>query len=288
MKLYSTKIFGMSYVMPLLFVVGVKATTYATFYSDPDCTKDASVDFSVNNPGCFNVGGNEYVKYHGTNAQCFSLVKSPDAQCSCQFECITGASSYPSTVDNCGPIVFPNSGCFHIGQSQSLRFIGGSCGTNNCPDRHSRSIPTLEDDQYKDVDDLIDENETPSVEENNEETNEENNEETIEVERRDYGPPGVGYYRFCKDEYCTLDCSINFRTTNPGCIAGDGFKSIQFNEALGGPSTLKLVATPHGECSCQSDCWAIKGNSCIPLPDSQRNQGSYRMIQQDSCDANNC
>ena len=31
--------------------VVVNATTYATFYSDPECKNDASVDFSVNNPG---------------------------------------------------------------------------------------------------------------------------------------------------------------------------------------------------------------------------------------------
>lgn len=29
----------------------VNAAIYATFYSDSDCTKDASTDFSVNNPG---------------------------------------------------------------------------------------------------------------------------------------------------------------------------------------------------------------------------------------------
>lgn len=286
----------------------VNATTYATFYSDSACTENASVDFSVNNPGCFSVGGNEYVKYHGTNAQCFSLVKSPAPSCPCQFDCITGINSVGSPVSTCG-LAVPTNTCYHIGKSESLRFIGGSCGTSNCPDRSSRSIPALEDDP-EDIEEVVEDEEEPTgevekepseVEEPSEEVKEEPTDEAAaelvntysnatspSLDRRDYGKPGAGYYRFCKDEYCTLDCSINFRTIDTGCIAGDGFKSIQF---LGSPSSeinLRLVHTPHGECSCQDDCWHVYGNECIALPEKQRGTGSYRMTTESSCAKNNC
>ncbi|EIM24161.1 hypothetical protein E3Q22_00131 [Wallemia mellicola] len=286
----------------------VNATTYATFYSDPECKNDASVDFSVNNPGCFSAGGNEYVKYHGTNAQCFSLVKSPSPSCPCQFDCITGPNSVGSTISGCGPPIIPDSGCHHIGQAESLRFIGGTCGLSNCPDRSSRSIPVLE--EYQDTEEIVEEK---GSKENQEEKGEElvkqkseresqesakeaetelvskyNNGVTPALDRRDYGKPGLGYYRFCKDEYCTLDCSINFRTTNTGCIAGDGFKSIQFLGSVSSDTNLRLVHTPHGECSCQDDCWHISGNECMVLPEAQQGAGSYRMITESTCDVNNC
>lgn len=124
----------------------VNATTYATFYSDSSCTQNASVDFSVNNPGCFSAGGNQYVKYHGTNVQCFSLVKSPDASCPCQFDCIAGISAEGGKGPDCVGVMIPDDGCYFIGQSESLRFIGGKCPSNDCPDRtDKRSVPTLED-----------------------------------------------------------------------------------------------------------------------------------------------
>ncbi|TIB76031.1 hypothetical protein E3Q22_03766 [Wallemia mellicola] len=292
----------------------VNAAIYATFYSDSDCTKDASTDFSVNNPGCFSVGGNEYVKYHGVNGQCFSLVKSPAPSCPCQFDCITGINSVGSTISTCG-LAIPTNTCYHIGKSESLRFIGGSCGTSNCPDRSSRSIPTLEEYQ-EDIEGVVEDEEeqTEEAEEEPEEERSESSEETSEEEerrespeeasaelistysngtspaldRRDYGKPGLGYYRFCKDEYCTLDCSINFRTTNTGCIAGDGFKSIQFLGSVSSDINLRLVHTPHGECSCQDDCWHVTGNECIALPEKQRGTGSYRMTTESSCAKNNC
>ena len=105
---------------------------------------------------------------------------------------------------------------------------------------------------------------------------------------RDFGKPGVGYFRMCKDKYCTLDCSVNFRTTNPGCFAGDGYQSMQLHGGSGSPSTLKLIGTPHDSCSCQDSCWAVVGPECMELPDNLKNKGSYRMIQQNSCDESNC
>ncbi|TIA91785.1 hypothetical protein E3P99_00939 [Wallemia hederae] len=282
----------------------VNATTYATFYSDADCTKDASVDFSVNNPGCFSVGGNQYVKYHGANVQCFSLVKSPSPDCPCQFDCIEGLNSQGSAISSCTGVMIPTNSCYHIGQSESLRFVGGSCNSDNCPDRSSRSIPTLEDYQEDEYEESVEATEEPQEEPEPEtkrsEIPEQATEESAEeidkrdsgvshaYDARDFGKPGVGYFRMCKDKYCTLDCSINFRTTNPGCFAGDGFQSIQMAGGNSEPSSLRLVGTPHGSCSCQDSCWQVLGPECTELPDNMKNKGSYRMVQQDSCDSNNC
>ncbi|TIB12274.1 hypothetical protein E3P92_02626 [Wallemia ichthyophaga] len=101
-------------------------------------------------------------------------------------------------------------------------------------------------------------------------------------DRRDYGPPGVGYYRFCKDKYCTLDCSINFRTTDTGCINGGDFQSMQVHGGLDPLTHLTLVTTPHDSCSCQDACWHATGPECIELPDDIKNKGSYRMIYSQS------
>ncbi|TIA79790.1 hypothetical protein E3P92_03050 [Wallemia ichthyophaga] len=290
----------------------VNATTYATFYSDPSCTENASVDFSVNNPGCFSAGSNEYVKYHGTNVQCFSLVKSPDASCPCQFDCITGLSNSNAPVPDCAGLIIPEGNCYYVGQHESLRFIGGKCPSNDCPDRSSRSIPTLEDyeDEHYQEDKYYDDSNSEQEQEQeqvSEQVSEDGDilEQTVDnvadgltdavdsptspaLDRRDYGVPGVGYYRMCKDKYCTLDCSINFRTTDPGCINGGDFKSLQLPGGLGSTSTLQLVGTPHPGCVCQDACWNVQGPSCMELPDDMKNKGSYRMIQQGSCDSNNC
>ncbi|TIB96842.1 hypothetical protein E3Q18_02952 [Wallemia mellicola] len=253
----------------------VNATTYATFYSDSDCTENASVDFSVNDAGCFSVGSNEYVKYHGANAQCFSLVKSPSPSCPCQFDCITGFNSIGSTIDTCGFTIIPDNKCYHIGQSESLRFIGGSCGTSNCPDRSSRSIPALKD-YSEDIEEVVEDEEEPTSEEAEEGLTNESAAELVNtygnatspsLYRRDYGKPGAGYFR---------------------CIAGDGFKSIQFFDSVLSETNLRLVHTPHGECSCQDDCWHVVGNECMVLPKAQQGAGSYRMTTEHSCASNNC
>lgn len=286
----------------------VNATTYATFYSDADCTKDATVDFSVNNAGCFSAGGNQYVKYHGTNVQCWSLVKSPDASCPCQFDCVAGLSTEGTKGPDCAGLMIPDGKCLYIGQSESLRFIGGKCPSNDCPDRSSRSIPTLEDYQEDYEDDAEYEEEPEAEAEAEPETVDKRSdvpEQTPQeaaaelttdsddlispvLDRRDTGPPGIGYFRFCKDKYCTLDCTINFRTTNPGCINGGDFKSMQLAGGIGSTSNLRLVGTPHDSCSCQDSCWNVVGPECMELPDNLKSKGSYRMLQQDSCDSNNC
>ena len=194
--------------------------------------------------------------------------------------------------------MIPSDQCLYIGQSESLRFVGGQCSSNDCPDRSSRSIPTLEDYDENEVD--IIEPEAEAEEEKRSETPAPTEQEaaaelTAEqpgvshaYDARDFGKPGIGYFRMCKDKYCTLDCSINFRTTNPGCFAGDGYQSIQTSSGMDSTSTLKLVGTPHDSCSCQDSCWAVHGPECTELPDWMKNKGSYRMVSQSSCDSNNC
>ncbi|TIB83024.1 hypothetical protein E3Q06_03142 [Wallemia mellicola] len=266
----------------------VNATTYATFYSDSDCTENASVDFSVNDAGCFSVGSNDYVNYHGANAQCFSLVKSPSPSCPCQFDCITGFNSIGSTIDTCGFTIIPDNKCYHIGQSESLRFIGGSCGTIDLSlllkitQRILRKLSKMKKRRPQKKQKKANKRITAEL------VNTYGNATSPSLDRRDYDKPGAGYFRFCKDEYCTLDCSINFRTTNTGCIAGDGFKSIQFFDSVLSETNLRLVHTPHGECSCQDDCWHVVGNECMVLPKAQQGAGSYRMTTEHSCASNNC
>lgn len=288
------------------FIVGllgsaVSATTYAAFYSDDKCTQDKTgVDFSVDNPGCFAVGNRMYVKYHDANAQCFSLVKSPKASCNCQFDCVEGLSSDGSPVDTCGPVIIPDSTCYYIGQSKSLRFIGGGCPGNTC--KESRSLFSSEQPTSRAVSD-DDEDFDPDyvgyladkpgmtaakieAQKKNQAAQDALARTSGRVHPRSHGEPGPGYYQLCQDEYCLEGCSIDFRTTNPGCFQGANYKSLNI---AGGLTGYRFVVSPSPGCPCQSHCNAVTTSlDCTVLPADITNAKSLRLVNGETCDKDNC
>ena len=251
----------------------------AAFYSDSSCTKDATIDFSTTNPGCFSVGDREYVKYHNLGP-CFSLVKSPGPDCTCQYDCMEGGAIQTTpNIGDCLPTSTPPKGCIHVGKSESLRFIGGHCARNNCPDTSAKRDISNSFSGHELIRSHLDQDiERNSMPKSNHST----------LSQRDYGRPGLGWYRLCEDKYCTQNCSINFRTSNPNCYGGANYNSIEFGGDRGANSGLSLVATLGEGCSCQTDCQTFEGGrSCYQLNPGVNNRGSYRMITE-SCSSNNC
>ena len=111
--------------MAIQAMLGVaSATTYASFCDDAACSVNCGESVSVDNPGCLEEVGRNSIQFHDLNIQDVSLVFSPGDGCNCQDDCIDNIVTIGHEGD-----CYPLSG-HQI--ARSFRFIGGSCGDNNC------------------------------------------------------------------------------------------------------------------------------------------------------------
>ncbi|KAK3681333.1 hypothetical protein B0T22DRAFT_387931 [Podospora appendiculata] len=98
----------------------IQADYWAQFCDDTDCSQGCGESVQVSNPGCLGETGRRSILFHGGAGGDYALVVSPSGNCPCQSTC----ASVPTGVQ-----------CWDISQyqsAQSFRFIGGSCGADNC------------------------------------------------------------------------------------------------------------------------------------------------------------
>ena len=106
---------------------GASAQVWAQFCDDNACAINCGESVDVSNPGCLDESGRNSILFHEGDlgpTEEFSLVFSPEPGCNCQNECIDSIA---------GPNGVP--GCYDLNGNQfatSFRFIGGSCGGDNC------------------------------------------------------------------------------------------------------------------------------------------------------------
>ncbi|KAI1385523.1 uncharacterized protein F4822DRAFT_445480 [Hypoxylon trugodes] len=99
----------------------IQADFWAQFCDDTSCSQNCGESVKVSDPGCLNEGGRKSILFHGDeNDGDYAFVVSSGGNCPCQSTC----TSVPH-----------NTNCWDISQysgDQSFRFVGGSCGSNNC------------------------------------------------------------------------------------------------------------------------------------------------------------
>ncbi|XWX01252.1 hypothetical protein V2A60_009278 [Cordyceps javanica] len=275
----------MKYNVAIALLAAVKpavGNVWVDFYSDDKCTQDKTdVSFNAKDDNCFSVGDRQYFKMHGSDANgCFSIVKSPEPGCNCQFDC----TNVPTDQKGC-LITIPDGNCHFIGQSASLRLVGGSCNYDNCQTKAAlaqlEATPAASKANHtsgRNMEVVLNSQELAS---NIYEAGDGLGKQGRGIALAPRKDPGIAYFTLCRDEFC-VDCSeTNFKWSDHGCINGDGYKSMYSQVG----SNNRVLARSDASGCGDSECKTITQNvRCTRLSDyGLDNAGSYHTPERGEC-----